>query len=328
MQVLHNYAHGASDLYFVDDEEEEEDSEADFFHSKPTTVAPSPAPALALTVASEAQLGPFQAVAEEQAPDKQANQSSPPAKLTKGQSLVDLTSPIRQFSLKYEVESTSPPAPAEVTPNGSMHSVPSSEDASPRTAFPPPPIDINTSASKTSPSRLQKQQDGSAGLSFQSNQTTSTSSQQQQQQQSGPGPLAEAVEAGSAASPVINPTYSPRPSPSRPSIARVSRPHSTLGHRKPSSSQQRFSTTGNRGNAKDAAASNRAQDNWTKAREAVFDGRVSKLLLSRKYSVVTSTFKQLFPEDFDRAIPVISHKRLDQLLYKLDFQMGKFTVVS
>jgi hypothetical protein len=43
---------------------------------------------------------------------------------------------------------------------------------------------------------------------------------------------------------------------------------------------------------------------------------------------VTSTFKQLFPSDFDRAVPVINHKAVDLLLMQLDLVMWRYEIVS
>lgn len=44
--------------------------------------------------------------------------------------------------------------------------------------------------------------------------------------------------------------------------------------------------------------------------------RLTQLLQSDSYSVVTATFKRLFPEDFDKAIPVINHRNVDMLLMR------------
>lgn len=43
---------------------------------------------------------------------------------------------------------------------------------------------------------------------------------------------------------------------------------------------------------------------WLLVQAAIKDGRLYRLVLSEDYSIVTSTFARLFPEDFDRAIPV------------------------
>eukprot|EP00798_Chlamydomonas_sp_ICE-L_P017208 gene17208-23528_t len=63
---------------------------------------------------------------------------------------------------------------------------------------------------------------------------------------------------------------------------------------------------------------------WALVRQAVFSGQVRALLLNKRYSVVTATFKRLFPHDFDRAIPVIRHHHVDRLLSTLDSHMGDY----
>eukprot|EP00798_Chlamydomonas_sp_ICE-L_P013270 gene13270-19112_t len=50
-----------------------------------------------------------------------------------------------------------------------------------------------------------------------------------------------------------------------------------------------------------------ARGRWAFVRAAVRDGRVAALLLSKEYSVISATFKRIFPVDFDRAIPVVRH---------------------
>ena len=42
---------------------------------------------------------------------------------------------------------------------------------------------------------------------------------------------------------------------------------------------------------------------------------------------MSATFKKLFPYDYERSIPVIKHKEVDQLLFRLDYHMGKFELV-
>ena len=39
---------------------------------------------------------------------------------------------------------------------------------------------------------------------------------------------------------------------------------------------------------------------------------------------MSATFRQLFPDSFDRAIPVIKHQAIDKLLIKLDSVMWKY----
>lgn len=54
---------------------------------------------------------------------------------------------------------------------------------------------------------------------------------------------------------------------------------------------------------------------WALVRDALRDGRLMALLQDEdNYSVVTATFKRLFPRDFDKAIPVFNHRKVDGLL--------------
>ncbi len=55
---------------------------------------------------------------------------------------------------------------------------------------------------------------------------------------------------------------------------------------------------------------------WALVKRAMRTGALQKLLDSDSYSVVTATFKRLFPDDFDRAVPVLNHKEVDMLLMK------------
>jgi hypothetical protein len=43
---------------------------------------------------------------------------------------------------------------------------------------------------------------------------------------------------------------------------------------------------------------------WARVRQAFQDKELSKVLENESYSIVTSTFKRLFPNDYDTAIPV------------------------
>lgn len=43
---------------------------------------------------------------------------------------------------------------------------------------------------------------------------------------------------------------------------------------------------------------------------------------------VSSTFQKLFPESFDRAIPVIRHRKVDMLLVELDKAMWQYEQVQ
>jgi hypothetical protein len=38
---------------------------------------------------------------------------------------------------------------------------------------------------------------------------------------------------------------------------------------------------------------------------------------------VTATFRRIFPDSFDRAIPVLRHQAVDKLLQELDMQMWR-----
>lgn len=71
-----------------------------------------------------------------------------------------------------------------------------------------------------------------------------------------------------------------------------------------------------------------AQQRWALVREAVWSGEVADLVWSRQYSVVTATFKRLFPDDFERAVPVIRYKEVDQLLMRLDEHLGAYELVG
>eukprot|EP00798_Chlamydomonas_sp_ICE-L_P014458 gene14458-20470_t len=51
---------------------------------------------------------------------------------------------------------------------------------------------------------------------------------------------------------------------------------------------------------------------WEKVRQAVRLGRVRRLPWRKEYSVVTATFKRIFPKEFIRAIPVIKHQEVDR----------------
>ncbi|GAX72907.1 hypothetical protein CEUSTIGMA_g362.t1 [Chlamydomonas eustigma] len=63
---------------------------------------------------------------------------------------------------------------------------------------------------------------------------------------------------------------------------------------------------------------------WRLVQQAVADGRVAQLPRCKKYSLVSATFSNLFPDAFDRAIPVIKHKTVDTLLLQLDNIMWKY----
>lgn len=58
----------------------------------------------------------------------------------------------------------------------------------------------------------------------------------------------------------------------------------------------------------------RISGNWDKVRRAVFSGSVKELLLDERYSIVTSTFAQLFPD--------VSFHRLSSAVPELPWQAG------
>jgi hypothetical protein len=53
---------------------------------------------------------------------------------------------------------------------------------------------------------------------------------------------------------------------------------------------------------------------WKRVRWAFFSSELRTLPRRETYDIVSSTFARLFPQDFDRAIPVIKHKGVDTLL--------------
>ncbi|KAG2443726.1 hypothetical protein HXX76_002072 [Chlamydomonas incerta] len=73
-----------------------------------------------------------------------------------------------------------------------------------------------------------------------------------------------------------------------------------------------------------ADASARALARWDFVREAILDGRVAELPYRMRYSVVSATFARMFPDEFDRAIPVIDHKEVDLLLMRADQHMAQY----
>ncbi|KAG2438979.1 hypothetical protein HYH02_010771 [Chlamydomonas schloesseri] len=73
-----------------------------------------------------------------------------------------------------------------------------------------------------------------------------------------------------------------------------------------------------------ADASARARARWDFVREAIIDGRVAELPYRMRYSVVSATFARMFPDEFDRAIPVINHKEVDLLLMQADNHMAQY----
>lgn len=84
----------------------------------------------------------------------------------------------------------------------------------------------------------------------------------------------------------------------------------TQGTRSPRAEGEAFAvqeeTEGNGGRAGEEDAWRlRAQLNWDRVHALVVSGRVAQLPGKARYSVVSAAFKRLFPDDFDRAIPVM-----------------------
>ncbi|GLC55507.1 hypothetical protein PLESTB_000995000 [Pleodorina starrii] len=75
-------------------------------------------------------------------------------------------------------------------------------------------------------------------------------------------------------------------------------------------------------------ASAAAAARWAFVRAAVASGAVAALPRSRRYCVVSATFSRLFPEDFDRAVPVVNHREVDQLLRRLDGHVAEYERVG
>ncbi|GBF87290.1 ERD4-related membrane protein [Raphidocelis subcapitata] len=71
------------------------------------------------------------------------------------------------------------------------------------------------------------------------------------------------------------------------------------------------------------AAAVRAAQLWSVARAAMRDGRLRRLLRSERYSVVSAVFGALFPDDFDRVVPVFNFRETDVLMRKWDVRLGE-----
>ena len=58
------------------------------------------------------------------------------------------------------------------------------------------------------------------------------------------------------------------------------------------------------------------------------DSLASLLIQPKKcpcyYIQVSATFRRIFPDSFDRAIPIIRHKEVDKLLLQLDMAMWRY----
>ncbi|KIY96999.1 ERD4-related membrane protein [Monoraphidium neglectum] len=72
-----------------------------------------------------------------------------------------------------------------------------------------------------------------------------------------------------------------------------------------------------------AVAPGRAAELWGRARAAVRSGRVRRLLTSETYSTVGAVFAALFPDDFDRVVPVFNFRETDLLMRQWDIKLGQ-----
>jgi hypothetical protein len=61
---------------------------------------------------------------------------------------------------------------------------------------------------------------------------------------------------------------------------------------------------------------------WARVRWAYRSRALQALPKRESYDVVSATFSRLFPDDFDRAIPVISHREVDKLLIQWEAAVG------
>ncbi|KAI8465074.1 MAG: hypothetical protein J3K34DRAFT_525694 [Monoraphidium minutum] len=67
----------------------------------------------------------------------------------------------------------------------------------------------------------------------------------------------------------------------------------------------------------------RAAELWGAARAAMASGRLRRLLGSEAYGVVGAVFSALFPEDFDRVVPVFNFREADLLMRQWDRALGQ-----
>ncbi|GBF99191.1 hypothetical protein Rsub_11636 [Raphidocelis subcapitata] len=67
----------------------------------------------------------------------------------------------------------------------------------------------------------------------------------------------------------------------------------------------------------------RAAGLWAFARTAMRDGRLRKLAHSEQYSLVGAVFSTLFPDDFDRVVPVFNYRECDLLMRRWDKAMAQ-----
>jgi hypothetical protein len=81
---------------------------------------------------------------------------------------------------------------------------------------------------------------------------------------------------------------------------------------------QRHQTPSRRRSVQEGAARG-----WQAARRAARDGSLKTLARSPQYSLVAAVFSTLFPEDFDRVVPVFNHRAVDMALRAWDRRLGE-----
>jgi hypothetical protein len=62
---------------------------------------------------------------------------------------------------------------------------------------------------------------------------------------------------------------------------------------------------------------------WQAARRAARDGSLKTLARSPQYSLVAAVFSTLFPDEFDRVVPVFNHRAVDMALRAWDRRLGE-----
>ncbi len=73
---------------------------------------------------------------------------------------------------------------------------------------------------------------------------------------------------------------------------------------------------------------NAAARRWALLRQAVASGAVASLSSLPSFCPVSATFRRLFPDDFDRAVPLPNHRTVDRLLQRLDEHVGRLEQVG
>ena len=74
---------------------------------------------------------------------------------------------------------------------------------------------------------------------------------------------------------------------------------------------------------RDAKRASGGLSRWNLVKWAFERGLVVRLLEEPTYSVLTSTFKRLYPQDFDRIVAVVNHEKVDKLLIKWEMLVAK-----